>query len=1452
MSKHLVLGAFSLLLLSGLAFADPPAKPLPKGVTPAWLEAARKAIDAGEYRFTAQKGGAWSAPNRANDLRARIAGQGIEVVSRTEASSFKLDLHLERFGRDGALQIVSPGETAARGDKIEIRRTGWPITEWYANDDQGIEQGWTIARPPAGDPAPGRSLVFELAPGPSLRPLLRAQDDRVVFLDGSGQARLFYGHLVATDAVGKKLTAELAVSDDRVQIRVADKGAKYPLSIDPLIQPASPPPFEPNVANAELGTSVATAGDVNGDGYSDVVVGSPGENRVYLFLGGPGGLAATPTEHFTGSTPGDRFGVSVQTAGDVNGDGFSDVVVGAPGVVGVPGSTSGEGYAVVLYGSSAAPFLIDPQTIPGTDCLCAPGVGCGDIRGFHSNFATAVATAGDVNGDGVDDIIIGTPSYPNDDPSQSGAVCIYPGHPGDPTAGGGIHVDGSRFNVLPSSDVSLSLSVGFFGFSVSTAGDVDGDGIDDVLIGAPTSSIAGNYLGAVFLYRGLHNAAPDPTPLSVVSGPSANSLFGWSVANAGDLNGDGFADVIVGAPDESQFGTQNGGVFVFQGSSFGISGLQAGCTLGSVTFPSQFCEFGPSDGAHMGASVATAGDLNGDGYADDVIGAPDYANPLGGVGAAFLLFGNGSGSYFLNGTQEVFTSESIDSTFIGLGASVATAGDVDGDGFSDLLVGTPGHSNSETHEGQVSLFRGSGDPPATNTLWKVAPSNAARFGDSIATADVNGDGLADIIIGAPLYDGGYTDEGAVFVFDSPQSVLSPPSVTTPPPLPFLGTAMNAHLGQSVARAGDVNNDGFDDVVVGEPGVSAMVFYLGGSGGLTANATFAGPTGSQFGQSVAGAGDVNGDGFADVIVGAPYDETTSALADEGVVRLFTGSTTGLNPVPWIAHGGQSGAHMGQVVAGVGDVDGDGRSDVLIGAPGYAPVSLALGLVQLYLGSATTGLQNSAFWSITGGGSPLLNTSYGADLGYLGDVDGDGLSDFWVRAAALNHGTVTNSVVVYHGQSFATPVALTSFSGNTAAGGDINGDGLTDVIVGNSTALTVNAFAGPLTSATPIWTLPTGPASSEFGGRLATGDVNGDGVADVLVGAPGFANGSIAAAGQVSLFLGDAPIEDDGLSSRPFAYEFLPPGCTSLCTSSKVIQPIDRTLSEPGKFLISLKVHNAGGSAKVHLEWELAPLGRKLGGIETATKGTTFGHTGTSLSQIANTPQLSLVGMVPEHWHLRVASNNPFFPHTRWLTPAVNGPNEADLRGLADTDGDGLIDSLDNCPTVANADQADGDGDGVGDVCDNCPVTANRDQFDTDMDGVGNACDNCVNLYNPRVTPDVTTYLTNNPWATLTGGQRDDDHDGFGNRCDGKFPGTAGTITGSPDLGQMQHSLGHPRAVDTCGTSGTMPCAIFDLDEINAVINSGDLGVWRSLNGKLPGPKCPTCPLTCTAGTAGTCN
>jgi hypothetical protein len=205
---------------------------------------------------------------------------------------------------------------------------------------------------------------------------------------------------------------------------------------------------------------------------------------------------------------------------------------------------------------------------------------------------------------------------------------------------------------------------------------------------------------------------------------------------------------------------------------------------------------------------------------------------------------------------------------------------------------------------------------------------------------------------------------------------------------------------------------------------------------------------------------------------------------------------------------------------------------------------------------------------------------------------------------------------------------------------------------------------------------------------------------------------------------------------------------------------------------------------------------------------------------------------------------------------------------DADADGVCGSTDNCPALANADQADADGDLIGDACDacaadpandadadgvcgnvdNCPALANADQADGDGDLVGDVCDNCTAVSNPRVAAD---FVATNPWATLTGGQRDDDRDGYGNRCDGKFPGVAGTLVGAGDLAQFRASNGKNRTGDTCGTAGTRPCAIFDLDETGTVIGAGDLARFRQLNGKAAGPKCATCPLVCEAGASGSC-
>jgi hypothetical protein len=178
----------------------------------------------------------------------------------------------------------------------------------------------------------------------------------------------------------------------------------------------------------------------------------------------------------------------------------------------------------------------------------------------------------------------------------------------------------------------------------------------------------------------------------------------------------------------------------------------------------------------------------------------------------------------------------------------------------------------------------------------------------------------------------------------------------------------------------------------------------------------------------------------------------------------------------------------------------------------------------------------------------------------------------------------------------------------------------------------------------------------------------------------------------------------------------------------------------------------------------------------------------------------------------------------------------------------------CPLIGNVaactpgcQTGDADGDGVCDDFDNCLGIANADQADNDADGVGNLCDNCVNISNPKV---AATFLSANQWATLTGGQRDDDHDGYGNKCDGDFTPT-GALVGPADLTQYRTANGKSRLVDTCGTSGVRPCAIFDLDEANTLIGPADLAQFRLLNGKAPGPKCASCPLACTNGTAGTC-
>ena len=252
------------------------------------------------------------------------------------------------------------------------------------------------------------------------------------------------------------------------------------------------------------------------------------------------------------------------------------------------------------------------------------------------------------------------------------------------------------------------------------------------------------------------------------------------------------------------------------------------------------------------------------------------------------------------------------------GYSVASAGDVNGDGFSDVVVGAYYYTNGETREGAAFVYLGNASGLATTAAWAVESNQAnAFFGSSVASAgDVNGDGYGDVVVGAGYYTNGATGEGAAFVYLGSASGLTTTAAWTAE-----SDRGSARFGSSVASAGDVNGDGYGDVAVGGGTFGPTAFvYLGSALGLTSTAAWT----VNFGGSVASAGDVNGDGFGDVVVGAEF------YGDGGAAFVYVGSASGLAmTAAWGVEQDQASARFGASVASAGDVNGDGYGDVVVG-------------------------------------------------------------------------------------------------------------------------------------------------------------------------------------------------------------------------------------------------------------------------------------------------------------------------------------------------------------------------------------------------------------------------------------------------------------------------------------------------------------------------------------------
>lgn len=422
---------------------------------------------------------------------------------------------------------------------------------------------------------------------------------------------------------------------------------------------------------SEYGYVVAAIGDVNGDGYDELAVGAPRHDvatyrggAVFVFHGSPAGFNAEPDWIVGGDQLGARFGSAVAGAGDVNDDGYDDLIVGAYRYF------SGDpevGLVSVFHGSADGLALTPDWIATGTQA--------------NGRFGWAVAGAGDFNGDSIDDIVIGSP-LADDIATNTGLVALYLG-------------SATGLLAIPAWSVTGTGSAAQLGFAVAGAGDVNGDGFDDIVTGAPFASVDDSATGQVSLLLG--NALAQLPTMWQLDGSLANSQFGYAVGSGGDVNADSYADFLVGAPQFDNGQTGEGGAWLFCG---GVDSAEI-C----------WHDDGDLAAAHFGQAVAIPGDVNDDGFDDLLIGAPGYTRDQPQEGTVLIYFGSQTGAYpWFSWHADGNKAEA------GLGATVAGLQRANNDNFADLLVGAPEFRRGEIIVGRATAYYGLAVQPALTVL----------------------------------------------------------------------------------------------------------------------------------------------------------------------------------------------------------------------------------------------------------------------------------------------------------------------------------------------------------------------------------------------------------------------------------------------------------------------------------------------------------------------------------------------------------------------------------------------------------------------------------------------------------------------------------------------------------------------------------------------------------------